>query len=109
MSNLPKPDNSAYDGSIIVKTKTAHSVKQDDSVAEEVDRVRRAVDALNKEVEKRMTIDKLNLSVEHLASLSKVLEKPLSAIEFQMFLNKEVSGELRKVIGVLGNFLRNNK
>ena len=90
---LPQPDESAYDGNLIVKTMTYGKSKT--SKASGLDKVKRAIEVLNKESDKRLTLDCLDPDSDR-------------SIEVQIIVNKEVSAELRKIALMLTTFVKNN-
>ena len=92
---LPKPDELAYDGNIVVKSTTYGKSKQTESTMVDVDRVKRAIAMLNKEADKRLTIDCLDLDSN-------------MSLETQVAVNKEVCSELRKTVAMLKTFVANN-
>ena len=90
---LPQPDESAYSGDIVVKSTTYGKSKK--GKVSGVSKVKRAIEMLNKEVDKRLTIDCLD-------------PKDSLSIEVQLLVNKELSAELRKVVLMLTTFVKNN-
>lgn len=92
---MPQSDESAYDGNLVVKRTTYGKSSRGNSRVAEVDRVKRAIDTLNKEADRRLTIDALNLD-------------DARVLEFQVAVNKEVVAELRKVTLMLKTFVANN-
>ena len=90
---LPTPDESAYDGNIIVKRTTYGKSKT--TKASGLAKVRRAIEVLNQEADKRLTLDRINPDSNR-------------SVEIQVIVNKDVSAELRKVALMLTTFLKNN-
>jgi len=102
-----RPDASAYDGDIVVKTRTygkSRTVK-----ASGLNKVRQAYDMLEKEAVLRGTINKIDLSPEFIAKIKELFKDNPSPIDFQIFINKEVNDELRKIMLQLKTFLQNNQ
>jgi len=89
----PSPDESAYDGNIVVKSTTYGKSKT--TKASGVGKVKKAIVVLNTEADKRLTIDRLDPN------------SPVS-IDNQLLINKEVCAELRKVALMLTTFVKNN-
>jgi hypothetical protein len=90
---LPRPDESAYDGNIVVKSTTYGKSKK--GKVSGITKVRRAVASLNEEADKRLTIDRLDPA------------SPIS-VENQVIINKEVCAALRKQALKLTTFIKNN-
>lgn len=105
---MPAPDALAYDGNLVVKRTTFGRSNRGDTALDAVVKTRRAIALIDKEIESRTGIDRVNVDPAFLANLTKVLEKPMSAVEFQIFLNKEVVSELRKANNILKTFVANN-
>lgn len=90
---LPTPDELAYDGNIIVKQTTYG--KSRTTKASGLSKVRQAIDTLNKEADKRLTLDRIDPDSSR-------------SVEIQVIVNKDVAAELRKVSLMLTTFLKNN-
>lgn len=103
---LPQPDAKAYTGDIIVKTQTYAKSKA--VKASGLDKVRKAVSSLQEEADKRLTLERLDLTPEFLASVNELLKGSISAVDFQIFINKEICATLRKEALKLKTFLQNN-
>lgn len=104
---LPKPDAPAYDGDIVVKSRTYNKSKT--VKASGLDKVRGAYAALEKEAILRGTINKIDITPEFIAKIKELFKDNPSPIDFQIFINKEVNEELRKVMLQLKTFLQNNQ
>lgn len=105
--DLPQPDETAYTGDIVVKTQTYGKSKT--TKASGLDRVQHALLSLEKESEKRLTIDRIDLSTEFITKIKALFGDSASPIDFQIFINKEVNAEIRKTILQLKTFLQNNQ
>ena len=90
---LPQPDESAYSGDIVVKSVTYG--KSNKGRTSGIGKVRRAIDALQKEADARLTIDRLDPTSD-------------VSIEVQLLVNKGLAAELRKQILMLTTFIKNN-
>jgi len=106
-SMLPTPDESAYDGNTIVKSNTYNKSKA--TKANGIDKVRKAYALLEKEAILRGTIERIQLDPEFILKIKELFKDNPSAIDFQIFINKEVNQELRKVMLQLKTFLQNNQ
>lgn len=91
--DLPRPDESAYDGNLVVKSTTFG--KSNRGKVSGIDKIRQSIVSLNAEAEKRLTIDRLD-------------PKDTLSIEQQVIVNKEVSAVLRKEALKLTTFVKNN-
>lgn len=91
---LPTPDESAYDGNIIVKRTTYGKSKT--VKASGLAKVRKVIAALEEEADRRVTIDRLDSN------------DPLYSLEVQVTANKVIAAELRKQALFLKTFLKNN-
>lgn len=90
---LPRPDEPAYTGDIVVKTQTY--AKSKTTKASGLDRVRKAIASLDAEAASRLTIDRLD-------------PKSDISVENQLIINKELCSILRKEALKLQTFLKNN-
>lgn len=106
-SVLPAPDESAYDGDIVVKSRTYNKSKS--VKASGLNKVRQAHAMLEKEAILRGTIERIKLDPEFIKKIKELFADNPSPIDFQIFINKEVSEELRKVMLQLKTFLQNNQ
>jgi hypothetical protein len=107
MMILPPPDDSAYSGDIVVKTQTYGKSKT--IKASGLDKVRKAYAVLEKEAELRGTIDRIKLDPEFIEKIKVLFKDNPSPIDFQIFINKEVALEIRKIQLQLKTFLQNNQ
>jgi len=92
---MPTADSSAYDGNIVVKRTTFGRANRDSSKSVEADRVKRAVNILEGVMSSKLSIDGFDLLGE-------------DDLRFQLFVNKEVVVQLRKVNNMLRTFIANN-
>lgn len=104
---LPRPDEPAYDGGVVVKSTTYNKSKT--LKASGLNKVRLAIDALEKEAVLRGTIERIKLDPKFIKKVTTLFKDNPSPIDFQIFINKEVNAELRKVTLQLRTFLQNNK
>jgi len=90
---LPAPDEPAYDGSRVVKT-TTYSKGAKTRVSG-IKKVKQTIDSLNATIDKRLTIDAIDVTSKY-------------SVENQILVNKLLAAELRKEVLKLTTFLKNN-
>lgn len=103
---LPDTDEPAYDGSVVVKNQTYGKSKTIKSSG--LDKVRKAYLALEKEAILRGTIERISVDPKFIKKINTLFKENPSPIDFQIFINKEVNAEIRKVMLQLKTFLQNN-